>query len=231
MTQARCRRAMTPAPASVPATRPGCSHGRRAARRAPMSAGARSTASPWAGPGHLHGPARRDRHRARACAVAGGRSGRRLQPARARRGRALHERRARGTPGGIDARRGEVFAAAYDAPHEGSRRRARARRARWRPRTSRASSTQAERRGGEQLAAWLAVGDGAIRFRGDLESAGVAVPRIPRRCTWWARRRYASSGRAPRRWRSYEEIVPDYRRRPDAEIALEGAWRLEGVAP
>ena len=101
MTQARCRRAMTPAPASVPATRRGCS-----AMAAELLAARRcrlERARPdrrGAGPGHLHGPARRDRHGAGACAVAGGRAGRRVQPARARRGRGCTSGGRRGRPGG-----------------------------------------------------------------------------------------------------------------------------------
>jgi tRNA threonylcarbamoyladenosine biosynthesis protein TsaB len=70
---------------------------------------------------------------------------------------------------------------------------------------------------GEQRRPWLAVGDGAVRYRSVLESAGAKVPPdsselhdVDARsvCDLAAR-----SDSAP----SYQELVPDYRRRPDAE--------------
>ena len=119
--------------------------GRRAARAAPASAGARSTGSrSGVGPGTFTGPARRRRHRARAGAVAGGRAGRRLEPAGARaRGRrgvgaggaergARRDRRAprRGVRRRLPRRRSRACRASWPtpralAPEELARRRSR----------------------------------------------------------------------------------------------------------
>jgi tRNA threonylcarbamoyladenosine biosynthesis protein TsaB len=129
----------------------------------------------------------------------------------------------------IDARRGEVFAAAYPAggadaiselvpagalpPAELTRILARA--------------VQAD---GLDAAQWLAVGDGAIRFRAHLESAGVTVPAdcSPLHVVSAVAICELGAG-APRACR-YEDVVPDYRRRPDAELTVQRAAALEGVA-
>jgi tRNA threonylcarbamoyladenosine biosynthesis protein TsaB len=75
-------------------------------------------------------------------------------------------------------------------------------------------------------ASWLSVGDGAVRYREQLESAGATVPQdgsplhrvsAAAICELGARAMVASS--------QIEAILPDYRRRPDAEIALEGTAR------
>ena len=175
---------------------------------------------------HVHRPARRGRHRARARAVAVGRARRRLEPARARRrrARARAARSGRSAPAMvlavIDARRGEVVR----------------RRLRVAARMGRASSTPpralapeelAERaRAGRGCAAACAGGGwrsatGRCASATQLERAGVAVPedasplhlrRAPRRSASWRARAPAASlaGRS----------LPDYRRRPDAELAL-----------
>jgi tRNA threonylcarbamoyladenosine biosynthesis protein TsaB len=110
----------------------------------------------------------------------------------------------------IDARRGEGFAAAYGAQGEISAPRALA------PEDLGSVSAQGDER------AWLAVGDGALRFRAHLQDAGVAVPedgsplhRVNAE-DLCALALIAPAG-------ATEAILPDYRRRPDAEIALEGA--------
>jgi tRNA threonylcarbamoyladenosine biosynthesis protein TsaB len=113
----------------------------------------------------------------------------------------------------IDARRGEMFVAAYDggvellAPH----------------------AVGPDELGGLLAGAaidtgaesWIAVGDGAVLHREAIERLGVPVPgdgselhRIQARaiCALGAA---ADVTEAP-------VVVPDYRRRPDAEIALEG---------
>jgi tRNA threonylcarbamoyladenosine biosynthesis protein TsaB len=113
----------------------------------------------------------------------------------------------------IDARRGEVFVAAYDgdieliAPHALP------------PSGLGELLEQAE--AGTRLERWIAVGDGAVRYRDALERPGVLVPgarsllhRVGGRAIC-ALGEQASAGGA--------EVVPDYRRRPDAEITLEGA--------
>jgi tRNA threonylcarbamoyladenosine biosynthesis protein TsaB len=112
----------------------------------------------------------------------------------------------------IDARRGEVFAAAYD--HEGELLAPRAL-------PPDAIADLLERAPiPTNLKRWVAVGDGAIRYRDAIEPQGVAVPaahselhRIQAHaiCALGA---LAPAGDSP--------VVPDYRRRPDAEIALEG---------
>jgi tRNA threonylcarbamoyladenosine biosynthesis protein TsaB len=69
---------------------------------------------------------------------------------------------------------------------------------------------------------WLAVGDGAVRFRAQLEAVGVAVAADSS-----ALHRVDAGVLcelalvAPRG--APEAVLPDYRRRPDAEIALENA--------
>jgi len=127
----------------------------------------------------------------------------------------------------IDARRGEAFAAAYSAKHGGIRELV--------PpgvlapedlgsvveeagRAAREAEAQAP---GER---WLAVGDGAVRYRDHVEAAGVTVAPDSsplHRVSGRAICDLAVSADA----RGLEAVVPDYGRRPDAEIALEGAER------
>ena len=120
----------------------------------------------------------------------------------------------------IDARRGEAFAAATSRARTGVRELLGAARARARSDLAALlEQARAARRGRRR---WLAVGDGALRYRGELEAAGVEVPAdalaaAPRA----APRRSASWARAPRARRLERACVPDYRRRPDAELALE----------
>jgi tRNA threonylcarbamoyladenosine biosynthesis protein TsaB len=75
---------------------------------------------------------------------------------------------------------------------------------------------------GPETGAWTAVGDGALRYRGEIEAGGVLVPedssplhllRASAVCELAAGA--SESGLA--------EILPDYRRRPDAELALASA--------
>jgi tRNA threonylcarbamoyladenosine biosynthesis protein TsaB len=104
----------------------------------------------------------------------------------------------------IDARRGEVFAAAYEHGREVL-----------------APRALAPERLGELVGPGpaVAVGGGAVRFRVNLEAAGVAVPPD------------ASSAHgvdaavicrlaADLQAADLASVVPDYRRRPDAEIVL-----------
>ena len=113
----------------------------------------------------------------------------------------------------IDARRGEVFVAAFDA--------------------SGAPVTQAVALAPRDLGEWLAarearrrlaIGDGAVRYRELLREAGLDVPeqssplhllRAGAICEL-AGEQAASS-------ESYQRVLPDYGRRPDAELALDGA--------
>jgi len=121
----------------------------------------------------------------------------------------------------IDARRGEAFAAAYGASDGGSLVELCSPGA-LAPEDLASVVTQAERLAGEQPAPWLAVGDGAIRFRAHLELAGVAVPDDASALHLLSGQAICDLGACAPAVASYEEIVPDYRRRPDAEIALEG---------
>ena len=103
----------------------------------------------------------------------------------------------------IDARRGEVFAAAWRAgePVLGPR--------------AIAPGELASRLGAGALAAPLAVGDGAVRFREQLERAGAVVPadRSPaHRVSALNVCRLGAAGETVGR----DDLVPDYRREPDA---------------
>jgi len=120
----------------------------------------------------------------------------------------------------IDARRGEAFAAAYEAgggpdPIELSPPRAL-------PPEDLAPLFAEAGRGGDGRRRRLAVGDGAVRFRDWLQDAGLAVPEtdspLHRVSAGVVCAAAARAIRAP----SYLSIVPDYKRRPDAELALEG---------
>lgn len=110
----------------------------------------------------------------------------------------------------IDARRGEAFAALYSTEGELTPPRALP------PTELEGIATQ---NGG--VHEWLAVGDGALRFRGYLEAIAVAVPASAsplHRVDAGVLCELALSARAG----EPEAVLPDYRRRPDAEIALEG---------
>ncbi len=107
----------------------------------------------------------------------------------------------------IDARRGEVFAAAYAAGEE----------------LMAARTLAPEELGRVPVGAegrWLAVGDGALCCRGHLETAGVLVPGDDSPL-------HRVSGEtvceiaAHRPAEAIDTVLPDYRRRPDAELALE----------
>jgi tRNA threonylcarbamoyladenosine biosynthesis protein TsaB len=115
----------------------------------------------------------------------------------------------------IDARRGEVFAAAYYGDVEVVAPQALA------PGEVNELYDRTEYR--TDARRWMAVGDGAVRYRGMIEREGVLVPdddsplhRVDARsiCELGVRT-HAREG----------QVLPDYRRRPDAEIALEGAFR------
>ena len=106
----------------------------------------------------------------------------------------------------IDARRGEVFAASYR--HH---------------RTTMEPIAIAPGELAERLAArreWgrspmLAVGDGAVRFRAELERAGVAVPSDGSRAHRVSAQMICRLGRA-REPVDRDALLPDYRREPDA---------------
>ena len=103
----------------------------------------------------------------------------------------------------LDARRGEVFLAAW----EGERERLAAR------------ALTPDAVAALQPRGWLGVGDGAVRFRSVLEQAGISIPaddsplhRV--RATVLAQLG-AQADAVPR-----TEVLPDYQRLPDAELSL-----------
>ena len=129
----------------------------------------------------------------------------------------------------IDARRGEAFAAAYARAGEHETLELTAPRALAPERLADALP----RAGGgvpSEPRAWLAVGDGALRFRSHLESFGMRVPAdgSPLHRVSAAMICELGEGAAP--VASYEDVLPDYRRRPDAELALQGAGGAQGAA-
>jgi tRNA threonylcarbamoyladenosine biosynthesis protein TsaB len=131
----------------------------------------------------------------------------------------------------IDARRGQAFAAAY-APVNGSA--VKHERAMARELTAPRALAPADlgevlddaATAGEPVAHWLAVGDGAVLYRDRLEALGARTPkeRSPlHRVSGEAICEIAASSAA----QAIDAVLPDYRRRPDAEIALEGAAASE----
>jgi tRNA threonylcarbamoyladenosine biosynthesis protein TsaB len=126
--------------------------------------------------------------------------------------RALAEAARADAPGPVlavlDARRGEAFAAGFADGRELIDARA----------VAPAALASLPAQAGEARR-WLGVGDGAIRFRSYLEAAGVSVPADTSRlhrvsAAVICRLAIDAPARTP------EAVVPDYRRRPDAEIAL-----------
>ncbi|HWX97534.1 MAG TPA: tRNA (adenosine(37)-N6)-threonylcarbamoyltransferase complex dimerization subunit type 1 TsaB [Solirubrobacteraceae bacterium] len=128
----------------------------------------------------------------------------------------------------IDARRGEVFAAAY---------RASGRRSVSELATPRAiapdqlgSVIALAQEQGAGTGAWLAVGDGAVRYRPQLEAFGVTIPDDFSRLHLVDAGTVCELGMRERPVTAYEQILPDYRRRPDAELALESVAGRGAVA-
>jgi len=80
---------------------------------------------------------------------------------------------------------------------------------------------------GEQLSL-LAVGDGAIRFRAELEAAGAHVEPDSSPLHLLSASAICELG-ALAGAQALQEILPDYRRRPDAELALEASTSAGGL--
>jgi tRNA threonylcarbamoyladenosine biosynthesis protein TsaB len=78
---------------------------------------------------------------------------------------------------------------------------------------------------------WLAVGDGAVRYREHLEAAGVTVPVKSSKLHLVDAAAICELGLRGRPVRGLEQLLPDYRRRPDAEIAMETLASQESTAP
>ena len=158
------------------------------------------------GPRHVHGAARRRGHRARPRAVAVGASSSACRAPRALALPAL----ASGPDAVlavIDARRGEAFAAAYEAGDGGAPRELAAPRP-LAPQDLAGVIADVEE-GGAGRRAWLAVGDGALRFREQLQEAGVAGgARRPRRFTCVSAAADVRAGRRTRRRRACASWCP-----------------------
>lgn len=100
----------------------------------------------------------------------------------------------------IDARRGEVFAAGW---RDGER-------------VAGPVAIAPARVGEIAGEGWLAVGDGALRFRDDLEGAGCLVEADGSACHRVSALAVCRLARAARRGTERDLVVPDYLRKPDA---------------
>jgi tRNA threonylcarbamoyladenosine biosynthesis protein TsaB len=115
----------------------------------------------------------------------------------------------------IDARRGEVFAAAYGADAQEL----------LAPRPVAPESlgelpAQVAALAGCAAGGWPAVGDGAVRYRPVLEAAGIVPAPQGSPLHRVSARAICELGAAMPLPSSPAEVLPDYRRRPDAELAL-----------
>jgi tRNA threonylcarbamoyladenosine biosynthesis protein TsaB len=123
----------------------------------------------------------------------------------------------------LDARRGEAFLAAYGLTERGSSEELVAPRALG-PEEMGGIVEQTEGRRGEgQGCRWLAIGDGAVRFRDELQDAGVAVAPDDSSLHLLSAEAICALGARGVPGAAREAILPDYCRPPDAEIALERA--------
>ncbi len=123
----------------------------------------------------------------------------------------------------IDARRGEAFAAAYEAASDG-----RSALELLAPRAlspERLGEVPAEASAGEhaEQRSWLAVGDGAVRFRSALEARSITVPADGSPLNLVSAAAVCELGRLTSPAVDAQRLLPDYVRRPDAELALETA--------
>jgi tRNA threonylcarbamoyladenosine biosynthesis protein TsaB len=129
----------------------------------------------------------------------------------------------------IDARRGEAFAAAYagDGGEDGASAELVTAAALAPELLADVIAGAREQRDG--LAGdWLAVGDGAIRYRAHLDVPGVSVPEDSSPLHRVSAAAVCSLGLiAP--VGALLGVLPDYRRRPDAELSLKGATVAEGA--
>jgi tRNA threonylcarbamoyladenosine biosynthesis protein TsaB len=103
----------------------------------------------------------------------------------------------------VDARRGEVFAAGWRAGE---------------PLVGQAGlpPPQLARLVADEGGAWLAVGDGALRFRHDLERAGCSVPAEGSQLHGVSARAVCRLARQAPAGTARDLVVPDYLRPPDA---------------
>jgi tRNA threonylcarbamoyladenosine biosynthesis protein TsaB len=127
----------------------------------------------------------------------------------------------------IDARRGEAFAAAYapvDEPttaHESALPRELGAPRAFAP-DDLGDVLEGVAAPADRIARWIAVGDGAVLYRDELGALGIEAPRDDsplHQVSGEAICAIAASSAAE----AIATVLPDYRRRPDAEIALESA--------
>jgi tRNA threonylcarbamoyladenosine biosynthesis protein TsaB len=119
----------------------------------------------------------------------------------------------------IDARRGEVFAGAYQAGADETTSELVSPEAIAPERLASVIALAEEHGAGDGR--WLAIGDGAVRYRDQLERAPTTVPDDSSPLHLVDAGTICELGAGAQPVKAYERILPDYRRRPDAELALE----------
>jgi tRNA threonylcarbamoyladenosine biosynthesis protein TsaB len=131
----------------------------------------------------------------------------------------------------IDARRGEVFAAAYEQDASGTPRELTSPRA-LAPEDIDSLITEAQANPGPANGGWLVVGDGAIRYRAQLEQnldpGSINIPADDSELHRVQGAAICALGALAPAGKPIQEILPDYCRRPDAELTLE---RSRGGSP
>jgi tRNA threonylcarbamoyladenosine biosynthesis protein TsaB len=121
----------------------------------------------------------------------------------------------------LGARRGEAFVAAYELTAGGSVEELAPPCALAPEDLGGVVEQVAAGRGAGQDAGWRAVGDGAVRFRGQLEDSGVMVAPDSSPLHLLSGEAICALGALEEAVVGREAILPDYCRRPDAELALE----------
>ena len=121
----------------------------------------------------------------------------------------------------IDARRGEVFAAAYERGSEGAPRELCAPVA-LAPELIDGLLARVREQDDASGSVWLAVGDGVLRYPAALERARIAAPGQDSPLHRIAAGSICALALTAEPVAD-ERLLPDYCRRPDAEVALEGA--------
>ena len=124
----------------------------------------------------------------------------------------------------IDARRGEVFTAAYEIGETGRTPRELASARALAPQELASVLAEANEPPGAAHERWLAVGDGAVRFREQFELARVRIPPDSSTLHLVSASAICELG-AHATVAAMEQLLPDYRRRPDAELALAGGGK------
>jgi tRNA threonylcarbamoyladenosine biosynthesis protein TsaB len=136
----------------------------------------------------------------------------------------------------IDARRGQVFLGAYQRDESGNAHELLGASA-LAPEELAGALAQVRELDGARDRSWLAVGDGAVRYRGPVQDAGALVPLDDSPLHRVTAVSVCEIGARAAKPRAREQVLPDYCRRPDAELALarreeraaEGERELEGV--